>query len=54
MLVALLAIGLAACGAPAAVKFIDSVLEAMVRGAIGKPEGDHHHGGGGDEVEAQH
>ena len=54
LLAALLAIGLAACGTPtatttpsfaatsvpAAVKFADPVLEAMVRGAMGKLEGD--------------
>ena len=52
LLAALLAIGFAACGAPTAtttpsvsavpsvVTFADPVLEAMVRGAMGKPEGD--------------
>jgi hypothetical protein len=53
LLAALVAIGLAACGAPTAtsipsfvateapavVEFADPVLEAMVRGAIGQPEG---------------
>ena len=53
LLTALMSIGLAACGAPTAtsipsfvateapavVEFADPVLEAMVRGAIGQPEG---------------
>ncbi len=47
LLVVLLAIVFAACGAPAAsasqpsvITFADPLLEAMVRGSIGKPEGD--------------
>jgi len=54
LLTALIATGLAACGAPTAtttpsfvateisavVEFADPVLEVMVRGAIGQPEGD--------------
>lgn len=47
LLVTLLAIELTACGAPAAsaslssvVTFADPLLEALVRGSIGKPQGD--------------
>lgn len=47
LLPVLLAIGLASCGAPAAsasqpsvVTFADPLLETMVRGSIGKPQGD--------------
>lgn len=38
LLATLLAVGMAAC-APKAVTFADPVLEAMVRGAMGKPKG---------------